>query len=184
MAHKKAGMTPGNAGATPATGVKRPFFRKGTRGTPLTRNVGTAGMTPMNCDTLTSASCARGILESGTPSDAVTQAKTMTDFVRTMMKGSQMTAKTPGGSMKDVQVALDKTLSSLMVTRDGQERCIPLEQIDDISIGQDAEGQVSVRVDDQCLTLLLEDGRCLTLHFEDVDECNAFAECLSKVMAQ
>jgi hypothetical protein len=183
LANKKAGMTPANAGSTPATGVKRRIVRKGTRGTPLTRNVATAGMTPMNCDILGSANFEQSTSSVLTPSDAVTQGKSMTKFVKTMMKGSHMMARTPGGSMKDIQIAFDNKLSSLMITRDGQECCIPLEQIDDIAIGQDAEGQVSVRVDDQCVTLLLEDGRGLTLHFEDLDESNAFAECLSKLMA-
>jgi len=181
LAHKKAGMTPKNAGMTPANGVKRCIFRKGTRGTPLARLLQTAGMTPMTHDKHASSSFRGDML--GTPSEAVTQAKRMTEFVKTMMKGSQMTAMTPGGSMKDIQVALDNKLSSLMVTRDGQERCIPLEQIDDVSIGQDAEGQLSMRVDDHYVTLLLENSRCLTLHFEDEDQAEAFADCMAKMMA-
>lgn len=73
---------------------------------------------------------------------------------------------------------------SLIVALDGQERRIQLEQIDDISVGCDAQEQLSVRVDDHCVSLLLEDGRGLTLHFEDTEQCNTFAECLSKVMVQ
>merc|ERR1719393_591086 len=45
LVHDKAGTDPASAG-TPVKAVKKKIFRKGTRGTPLTRNLRTAGMTP------------------------------------------------------------------------------------------------------------------------------------------
>merc|ERR1712159_453166 len=101
-----------------------------------------------------------------------------------MGNGSQMVAMTPGGSLKDIQIFLENKLSQLTVALNGQKRSIPLDYIDDILVGQDAQGQLSSEMDDHCVTLLLEDGHDLTLYFEDVDECNAFAECLSKVMSR
>jgi len=188
MARGKAGMTPAhtNAGTTP--GVKRTIFRKGTRGTPLARDLlgASAGMTPMFTKKNSMDSIDESIYQSGvqTPSDAVTKAKALKEFVKRMLKGANMQAMIPGGSMKNVWVVLDKKLSALTVTVDAHQRRIPLDQIDDISIGQDAQGELSLRIDEHCVTLLLQDGQGVAFYFEDTDERDTFAECLSMVMVQ
>lgn len=198
---------PGATGATPKNGVVRSIVRRGTRGTPLTRH-GSAGLTPHGCHDVRLA-CERTLKRHGsagmtpltrdrppaanleevdesmvdyhssTPSDGVTRAKVVKAFVKTMVQGSKMKVVVPGGSIRNCWVSLDEELSALSVAKDGHKRHIPLEQIDDISVGQDAEGQ---DVEDHCVTLLLEDGQGITFHFEDMDERDTFAECLSMVV--
>lgn len=215
MTPAHAGMTPANAGVTPAAGVNEPnelldprtgrprfgkvksagltpaarqkkgIVRQGTRGTPLMQNIGTAGMTPMNYGETDSLEEYDLIDE--TPSDAVTRPKVAKEFVKNMMKGITLKVMMPGagGFMRDVEVFLDDQLSALTVALDGNKRRILLEQIDDISDGQDEiDGLLSSRIGDNCATLFLEDGQVLTFHFDDFDERDTFVKCLSMVIVK
>lgn len=196
MTPAHAGMTPANAGVTPAAGVqsagltpaarqKRGIVRQGTRGTPLMQNIGTAGMTPMkHGETDSLEEC--DLLDE-TPSDAVTQPKVVKEFVKNMIKGITLKVMMPGagGCMRDVEVFLDDQLSALTVALDGNKRRILLEQIDDISDGQDEiDGLLSPKIGDNCANLFLEDGQVLTFHFDDFDERDTFVKCLSMVIVK
>lgn len=206
MTPAHAGMTPANAGVTPAAGVKsagltpaarqkRGIVRKGTRGTPLMQNISTAGMNLNSSCSIGMTPMNRGETDSleeydlldETPSDAVTQPKVVKEFVKNMMKGITLKVMMPGagGFMRDVEVFLDDQLSALTVALDGNKRRILLEQIDDISDGQDEiDGLLSPKIGDKCANLFLEDGQLLTFHFDDFDERDTFVKCLSMVIVK
>lgn len=171
-----AGMTPG------ARGVKRCLKRKGTRGTPLSRCLGTAGVTPVprKQDSLTSLDEGRPT-DAFTPSDGITRPKVITAFLKKMMQGAQMKAVGPGFSKMNVWAFVDDKLTALTIEKDGHKRCIPFEQIDDISVGQEAEGDMPLTIDDDCVTLFIKDGQAFAFHFDDADERDVFAECLFMV---
>jgi len=141
-------------------------------------------MTPVTRGETCNDNLEEDVLQSGTPSDAITQGRALNNFVKTMIKGCKMKAMLSGGGMRDVWLCLDNKLSALTVTLDGHKRRIPLDQIDDISIGQETQDQLSTRCDDHCVTVFLHDDQVITLLFEDAEECDKFAECLSTVMAQ
>jgi hypothetical protein len=119
-----------------------------------------------------------------TPSDAITRAKVIKGFVKKMMQGVQMEVMAPSGSKSNVWVCVDEKLTALIVDKDGHKRRIPFHEIDDISVGQEAQGDMSLRIDEDCVTLWIEDGQAITFHFDDADDRDTFADCLSMVMVK
>jgi len=198
MTPANAGITSASAGVTPAAVVKsagltpaavqRGTVRKGTPGISSMQNIGNAGVMPMNygktADSLDECALDTGT-PSSTPSDAVTQPKVVKEFVKNMMNGIELKARVPGGSMRNVWMFLDDQLSALTVAVEGHKRHILLEQIDDISVGQDEiDRLLSSRVDENFATLFLEDGQGLTFHFDDFEERDKFVKCLSMVIVK
>jgi len=114
--------------------------------------------------------------------DAATQV--VKKFVRDIVKGITLEVLCAGGSATEIAVvSLDRKLRTMYMQRagkkDAKRRQIRLEQVIEIAVGSDVREEVELPVDDQCVTLLLDNYQALSFRFPDVEERDTFALCLS-----
>jgi ethanolamine utilization microcompartment shell protein EutS len=102
-------------------------------------------------------------------------------FVRKYVKGQQVTILNVNGGVSECVVTLDRKLTLLCIQRPGglKQRRIHLQDIEEISVGTEAEDEVDLTLDENCVTLLLEDGQAVGISFGDVEERDTFALCIS-----
>jgi len=113
-----------------------------------------------------------------TPADAKTVVK---HFVRSYVKGQQVAIVSAHGGTTGCVMTLDRKLTTLSIQRPGgsKKRHIPLDVVEEISIGTEAEDEVDLPLDENCVTLLLEDGQGLGVSFDNVEERDTFSLCIS-----
>jgi len=102
-------------------------------------------------------------------------------FVKSYVKGQQVAILSTNGGITKCIATLDRKLTTLSIQRPGgsKKRHIPLEAIEEIAIGTEAEDEVDLPLDDNCVTLLLEDGQGVGVSFCNVEERDTFALCIS-----
>lgn len=102
-------------------------------------------------------------------------------FVKSYVKGHHVTILSVHGGMTECIATLDRKLTLLAIKRSGasKQRHIPLETIEEIVIGTEAEDEVDLELDDNCVSLLLEDGSAVGFSFSNVEERDTFALCIS-----
>jgi len=102
-------------------------------------------------------------------------------FVRKYVKGQQLAILNVNGGMTECMVTLNRKLTLLSIQRPGgsKQRCIHLQDIEEISVGTEAEDEVDLILDENCVTLLLEDGQGIGFSFGDMEERDIFAFCIS-----
>lgn len=104
-------------------------------------------------------------------------------FVRTFVKGRKVSVLTVNGATAECIASLDRQLTTLSLQRsankDAKKRGIALDQVQEVCIGDDASEDIDLPLDDLCVTLLLEDGNAIGFRFEDVEDRDVFALCLS-----
>mmetsp|Transcript_79078 Transcript_79078/g.219726 ORF Transcript_79078/g.219726 Transcript_79078/m.219726 type:complete len:271 (+) Transcript_79078:117-929(+) len=109
--------------------------------------------------------------------------KVIKTFVRAMVKGAELSVLTTAGGIAQCNVVLDRKLTTMTVQRagnkDGKKRSVPLERIVQVAVGEEASGEVLLKVDDMCVTLLLEDSQAIGFRFRDIEERDTFALCLA-----
>lgn len=109
--------------------------------------------------------------------------KVVKEFVRAFVKGRKISVLTANGGVAECFATLDRKLTTFSIQRTGtknsKKREIPLEQVAEISVGNEAEEELGLPLDDLCTTLLLEDGQGIAFRFEDVESRDTFALCFS-----
>lgn len=104
-------------------------------------------------------------------------------FVRSLVKGQQVTVLAVNGGVAECVASLDRKLTTLSLQRagkkDSKKRGIPLEDVVEICVGAEACEDVELPLDERCVTLMLEDGNAVGFRFEDAEERDTFALCLS-----
>lgn len=104
-------------------------------------------------------------------------------FVRTYVKGQKISVLTVSGDTTECIATLDRRLTTLSLQRsakkDAKKRGILLADISQVCMGQEAGDEIDLPLDENCVTLLLEDGNAVGFRFEDVEERDTFALCLS-----
>jgi len=104
-------------------------------------------------------------------------------FVRTYVKGQKISVLTVSGDTTECIATLDRRLTTLSLQRsakkDAKKRGILLAEINQVCMGQEAGDEIDLPLDENCVTLLLEDGNAVGFRFEDVEERDTFALCLS-----
>jgi len=118
---------------------------------------------------------------SSTPSEGADAKTVVKHFVKSYVKGQPVAILNVQGGTTDCIATLDRKLTVLSIKRPGgsKQRHIPLEKMEEILIGTEAEDEVDLPVDDNCVTLLLEDGQGLGFSFSNVEERDTFALCIS-----
>lgn len=105
------------------------------------------------------------------------------NFVRNLVKGRTITVLTVNGSTTQCIASLDRKLTTLSLQRsckkDAKKRGVPLSDITEVCIGEEAGDEIELPLDEFCVTLLLEDGNAVGFKFEDIEERDTFALCLS-----
>lgn len=104
-------------------------------------------------------------------------------FVRSIVRGMTISVLVHTGGTMDCFVQLDRKLTTMSLQRSGKKeskkREVRLEQIQQIAIGDDVCEEVELDVDDFCVTLFFDDGQAIGLRFENFEERDTFALCLS-----
>lgn len=118
---------------------------------------------------------------SSTPPSGANAKTVVKQFVQRYVKGQQVAILSTNGGTTECIATLDRKLTSLSIQRPGgsKKRHIPLEAVEEISIGTEAEDEVDLPLDDNCVTLLLEDGQGVGVSFSNVEERDTFALCIS-----
>jgi len=129
-----------------------------------------------------SSELTRSTAASSTPDPGTAQLM-VKQFVRSFVKGQQVKVLVPSGEVTACIAQLDRKLTTFSIQRAGCEgakkRHIPLEEITEVLVGSDGEGEVALPLTESCITFLLESGQGIAFHFDDIEDRDAFALCLS-----
>jgi len=105
------------------------------------------------------------------------------NFVRTYVKGHDVNVLSVNGGTAACTAYLDRKLTTLSLQRagkkDGKKRGIPLEDVAEICVGDEAGDDVELELDDFSVTLLLQDGQAVGFRLADLEERDTFALCMS-----
>eukprot|EP00927_Polykrikos_kofoidii_P012810 TRINITY_DN15554_c0_g1_i1.p1 TRINITY_DN15554_c0_g1~~TRINITY_DN15554_c0_g1_i1.p1 ORF type:complete len:286 (+),score=60.88 TRINITY_DN15554_c0_g1_i1:75-932(+) len=105
------------------------------------------------------------------------------NFVKTYVKGHQVSVLNVNGGLATCLASLDRSLTTLSLQRankkDAKKRGIPLEDIGEVCVGTEGGDDVELPLDELCVTLLLTDGQATCFRFGDIEERDTFALCLS-----
>mmetsp|Transcript_97095 Transcript_97095/g.274450 ORF Transcript_97095/g.274450 Transcript_97095/m.274450 type:complete len:295 (+) Transcript_97095:114-998(+) len=146
------------------------------------RQGGIGDSEPQNGSDLSSAAASDSTAATAVPDIGQAQLA-VKNFVRTYVKGRDMSVLSLNGGIAMCHASLDRKLSTLSLQRcgkkDAKKRGIPLEDINEICIGEEAGDDVELAVDGMCVTLLLQDGQAVGFRFDDIEERDTFALCLS-----
>lgn len=114
------------------------------------------------------------------------------DFVKSMVKGRQLTAVMPTGKTRGCFCSINRNLDTFSIRRhdkDKQGRHVSLASIIEIVVGADTsksslcEG-LDTPLDDLSITLVLDTEECLTFRMDDKDSRDQFSTCLSMFCKQ
>jgi len=104
-------------------------------------------------------------------------------FVRGLVKGRPMEVLASSGGTATCTVFLDRKLTTLSLARAGKEdakkRNVPLQEISEITVGEESGLEFGLPTTDLCVTLVLENGQAIAFAFEDEEKRDTFALCLS-----
>jgi len=119
-----------------------------------------------------------------TSADDVAQAqKVVKNFVKGIVKGRTIRVLSTHGGTAECIVTLDRKLTVLSIQRagkkDGKKRGIPLERVVEICVGADIRSAIELPVDDVCVVLVLDDKQAIGFRFDDVEDRDTFALCMS-----
>lgn len=108
------------------------------------------------------------------------------DFVKTMVKGRQLSAVLTSGQIRTCFCALNRSLDKLQIRaseKDKQGRTIPLATIAEIVVGSDASQSTAcdleTPLDDLSVTLVLDSDECITFSLPDIESRDHLAACLT-----
>jgi hypothetical protein len=131
-------------------------------------------------------SCAGSESTAATTAPDVGQAQQVVkNFVRTYVRGRDISVLSVNGGVALCTATMDRKLTTLSLQRsgkkDGKKRGIPLEDVSEICIGEEMgeNGVQELALDELCVTLVLGDGSAVGFRFEDIEERDTFALCLS-----
>lgn len=109
------------------------------------------------------------------------------EFVRTMVKGRNLTVVAANGNARTCFVSMSRKLDTLKIKaseKDKQSRPIPLVDIEEILVGTDVAGSqacegLETPLDDFCVTLVLTSMDCITFRMPDMDSRDTLVMCLT-----
>mmetsp|Transcript_108202 Transcript_108202/g.191597 ORF Transcript_108202/g.191597 Transcript_108202/m.191597 type:complete len:260 (-) Transcript_108202:89-868(-) len=108
------------------------------------------------------------------------------DFVKTMVKGRQLSAVLTSGQIRTCFCVLNRSLDKLQIRaseKDKQGRTIPLATIAEIIVGSDASGSAAsdleTPLDNLSVTLVLDSDECITFRLPDLESRDHLAACLT-----
>jgi len=129
-----------------------------------------------------SAAASESTAASATPDMGKAQ-HVVKNFVRSLVKGKAIAVLTVNGGTTQCIVSLDRKLTTLSLQRggkkDAKKRGVTLADVHMVCIGEEASDEIDLPLNELCVTLLLEDGNAVGFQFEDQEERDTFALCLT-----
>jgi len=108
---------------------------------------------------------------------------TAEELARSFTSGRLLTLLSKNGSSCECIASLDSKLTALALRfsphSGAEDSLIDLQKIERICIGEDAGDDIIASLDELCVTLLVENGDVYSFRFDDVDERDTFAFCLT-----
>lgn len=101
----------------------------------------------------------------------------MKSFVKTMVRGQDMSVLSPDGRTRTCCCSLDRRLKSFVIELKGARRKIGLSEVAEVFHGKEPE-DISTPLDEMCCTLMLQSDECITFRFTDVPSREHFGTCL------
>lgn len=142
-----------------------------------------AGTTLSQSSAALSAAGSATTADTATPGQVGQAQEVVKSFVRALVKGRPISVLSLSGGLAAVVVSVDRKLTTLTLKRgekkEGKKRGIPLESVAEICVGEDCGEEIELPVNELCVTLLLEDGQAVGFQFEDNEDRDTFALCLS-----
>lgn len=203
---RSAAAAEGPASATPEAATQPPPHASGTAGgadvgvpasatvAMLVRNADDAKLKEKDADTLSVASThsVKSTQSLGTSSiaselirdliparqrEASRLQQAMKAFVKTMVRGQDMSVLSPDGRTRTCCCSLDRRLKSFVIELKGARRKIGLSEVAEVFQGKEPE-DISTPLDELCCTLMLQSDECITFRFTDVPSREHFGTCL------
>eukprot|EP00928_Gymnodinium_smaydae_P048685 TRINITY_DN32582_c0_g1_i1.p1 TRINITY_DN32582_c0_g1~~TRINITY_DN32582_c0_g1_i1.p1 ORF type:complete len:230 (+),score=67.95 TRINITY_DN32582_c0_g1_i1:124-813(+) len=104
-------------------------------------------------------------------------------FVRNMVKGTTLRVLSTNGGSAECFITLDRKLTTMSLQRAGKKsaskRGVLLEQIVQIAVGDEVADDVELQVHELCVTCFMDDGQAIAFEFDDIEQRDTFALCLS-----
>eukprot|EP00420_Gonyaulax_spinifera_P001881 CAMPEP_0197937696 /NCGR_PEP_ID=MMETSP1439-20131203/116938_1 /TAXON_ID=66791 /ORGANISM="Gonyaulax spinifera, Strain CCMP409" /LENGTH=298 /DNA_ID=CAMNT_0043560729 /DNA_START=78 /DNA_END=974 /DNA_ORIENTATION=+ len=104
-------------------------------------------------------------------------------FVKGLVKGLRVSVLSVNGDLVDCLVSIDREITTISLQRasakSAKKRGIPLGQILKVCTGKEGLEDLELPVDELCATVLLADGQTVSFSFEDIQDRDTFAKCLS-----
>jgi len=101
----------------------------------------------------------------------------MKGFVKTMVRGQDMSVLSPDGRNRTCCCSLDRRLKFFVIELKGARRKIGLSEVAEVFQGKEPE-DISTPLDELCCTLMLQTDECITFRFTDVPSREHFGTCL------
>mmetsp|Transcript_118238 Transcript_118238/g.329770 ORF Transcript_118238/g.329770 Transcript_118238/m.329770 type:complete len:187 (-) Transcript_118238:115-675(-) len=109
--------------------------------------------------------------------------ETVKNFVRALVKGQEVELLSVNGGTARCMAYLDRKLTTLSLQRgiqvDAKRRSIPLEDIEEVLVGEDGGADFDLDTDELCVTLVLRSHQALGFSFRDMEDRDTFALCLT-----
>lgn len=131
----------------------------------------------------TSVADSQSTVASENTGDVAAAQRVVADFVKRFVKGEALKVLSVTGVECPCIATLDRKLTSLSIARsakkDAKKRTIPLADISEICIGEDTTEETDFDLDDGCVTLFMNDGQAVAFRFDDDEQRDTFALCMS-----
>lgn len=134
-------------------------------------------------DGLSSARSAGGSGPSSKGKKELTDAqKLVKKFVQKMVRGRELRMLSTSGRSLLCLVQLDREIRNISIQlagkKDAKQRFVSLKSIDEICVGEDVSDDVALPVDENSVTLVLEEGQAIAFQLENLEARDTFAMCM------
>ncbi|CAE7227616.1 unnamed protein product [Symbiodinium natans] len=109
--------------------------------------------------------------------------KAISAFTKDLVRGRKVGVVALNGSAVDCWIALDKQLRYLVIQRLGKKeakrRAVSLESVDQVCIGDEAQEESGLPLNDLCVCFLLQEGQAIAFNLGNLQERDTFALVMS-----
>lgn len=153
-----------------------PAAQSSARGVP-------AGLEQYQDDGLSSARSSGGSGPSSKGKKELSDAqKLIKKFVQKMVRGRELRMLSTSGRSLLCLVQLDREIRNISIQlagkKDAKQRFVSLKSIDEICVGEDVSDDVALPVDENSVTLVLEEGQAIAFQLENLEARDTFAMCM------
>merc|ERR1719265_3021819 len=105
----------------------------------------------------------------------------MKAFVKSMIKGRDISVLSVDGQLRTCVCSLDRKLKNFVVEISRSSRKIPLTTVSEVFQGKEPE-DIDTPLDELCSTMMLESGECISFRFPTEPDRESFAMCLQIII--
>merc|ERR1719265_431899 len=99
--------------------------------------------------------------------------QSMKAFVKSMIKGRDISVLSVDGQLRTCVCSLDRKLKNFIVEIHRSSRKIPLSSVSEVFQGSEPD-DIDTPLDELCATMMLDSGECISFRFGTVNERESF----------